>query len=225
MLPKFTLAPELLSSLVVTLILAILFIHTGKKVQETDPLTRPKGIVLVAETGIKMMYDYMKGLMPRKFEKNYYPYFTMLFAFLVVSNLWGLLGFEAPTTNYSITFALAFITFILIQWNSIKHNGVWPYVKDKIWPPTNLIGMVSPLLSLSIRIFANLLSGSFIMSLLYAATSALVKFLVHIPFNFIGPIVAPVLHLYFDVFSGVIQALVFVTLSSILIAIENPDEE
>ena len=85
--------------------------------------------------------------------------------------------------------------------------------------------MVSPLLSLSIRIFANILSGSFILALLYSATAGLVKSLVHIPFNFLGPIVAPVLHLYFDVFSGVIQALVVVTLSSILSAIENPDEE
>ena len=225
MLPKFTLAPELLSSLVITLILAVLFIVAGKKLKQTDPLARPKGIVLVAETGIKMVYDYMKGLMPHKFEKNYYPYFSMLFAYLLVANLWGLLGFEAPTSNLSITFAFGFITFILIQINTIKHNGVLPYIKDKIWPPTNLISMVSPLLSLSIRIFANILSGSFILALLYSATAGLVKSLVHIPFNFLGPIVAPVLHLYFDVFSGVIQALVFVTLSSILIAIDNPDEE
>ena len=41
-----------------------------------------------------------------------------------------------------------------------------------------------------------------------------------IPFNFVVPILAPVLHVYFDVFAGCIQTLVFVTLSCILIAIE-----
>ncbi len=219
-------APELVSSIVVTIILAILFVHAGKKVQQADPLERPKGIVLVAEVGIKSVYDYMKSLMPRKYEKNYYPYFSMLFAYLIVSNLWGLLGFEPPTSNLSITLALATITFVLIQYNAIKYQGIFKYVKGKLFPPTELVSMLSPLLSLSVRIFANLLSGSFIMGLVYAATKLLSQLIINnIPFNFIGPFIAAPLHAYFDVFSGVIQALVFVTLSSILISIENPDEE
>lgn len=220
-----TIAPELVSSLCVSVILGILFVYAGKKVEKADPLKRPHGIVLVAEVGIKIVYDYMKTLMPRKYEKNYYPYFSMLFAFLLVSNLWGLLGFEPPTTNYSITLALAFITFILIQWNSIKANGLGGFLKNVLIPPTNLFGMISPLLSLSIRIFANLLSGAFIMGLVYSVTTSISQFIIsHIPFNFVGPFIAAPLHIYFDVFSGVIQALVFVTLSSILISIENPDD-
>lgn len=223
---KPTLAPELVSSLVITVILAVLFIYAGKRVRKADPLKKPKGIVLVAETGIKLMYDYMKGLMPKKFEKNYYPYFACLFAYLLIANLWGLTGFENPTTNLSITFALASITWVLIQKNSIAHNGVGAYIKDALVPPTNLLGKISPLLSLAIRIFANLLSGSFIMSLVYGATTGLSQMIIaHIPFNFIGPIVAPLLHCYFDIFSGVVQALVFVTLSAILISVENPDDE
>lgn len=223
---KPTLAPELVSSIVVMVILAVVYIYAGKKVRAADPLKKPKGIVLVAETGIKLMYDYMKGLMPKKFEKNYYPYFTMLFSYLLLSNLWGLTGFEAPTTNLSITFALGSITWVLIQKNTIAHGGVGAYIKDALIPPTNLLGKISPLLSLSIRIFANLLSGTFIMSLVYGSTTALSQMIIaHIPFNFIGPIVAPLLHCYFDIFSGVVQAFVFVTLSSILISVENPDED
>ncbi len=61
------------------------------------------------------------------------------------------------------------------------------------------------------------------MGLVYGATKWVSYHL--IPFNFLGPVIAPILHIYFDVFSGVIQALVFMTLSSILISIENPDEE
>jgi len=213
--------PELVSSLVVMTILCVVFIVAGNKVKKADPTARPKGIVLGMEIIIKTLYDYIKNLMPQKFEKNYYPYFAMLFIYLVCSNLWGLTGFEAPTTNYSITLAMATITFCLIQLNSIKANGIFAFLKDKLIPPTNLLGMVSPLLSLSMRIFCNLLSGSFIMSLFYSATNMLSSKV--IPFNFLGAAIAPVLHMYFDVFSGVIQALVFMTLSSILIAIENPD--
>jgi F-type H+-transporting ATPase subunit a len=61
------------------------------------------------------------------------------------------------------------------------------------------------------------------MALVYTFTNWLSSHI--IPFNFIGPLVAPLLHAYFDVFSGVIQALVFVTISTIMISIENPDEE
>ncbi|WP_281679099.1 F0F1 ATP synthase subunit A [Eggerthia catenaformis] len=217
------LQPELISSITVMIILSIIFIKVGKKAEAADPLERPKGALLVAEVGIKTIYAYLKGLMPKKFEKNYYPYFAMLFAYLIVSNLWGLTGFEAPTTNYSITLSLGLITFVLIQWNSIKAHGIGSYIKDALLPPTNLLGKVSPLISLSMRIFCNLLSGSFIMGLVYGATKWVSYHL--IPFNFLGPVIAPILHIYFDVFSGVIQALVFMTLSSILISIENPDEE
>ncbi|MBO6046200.1 MAG: F0F1 ATP synthase subunit A [Erysipelotrichaceae bacterium] len=217
------LQPELLSSLTVTIILAIAFVIIGKKIKAADPLAKPSGVVLVAETGIRMLHDYIGNIMPKKFEKFYYPYMSMLFIYLICLNLWGLTGFETPTTCYSVTLGLATITFILIQWNSIKHNGVLGYLKSTFVPPTNVFGAISPLISLSMRLFCNLLSGTFIMSMLYMATSYIATKI--IPFNFFGPIIAPVLHIYFDIFSGVIQALVFVTLSSILISVENPEEE
>ena len=50
-----------------------------KKVALADPTVKPKGIVLVVETGVKAIDDYMKSIMPKKFAKNYYPYFAMVF--------------------------------------------------------------------------------------------------------------------------------------------------
>ena len=216
---KITIQPELISSLIVTVILSIFFVYAGKKIREADPTKRPKGVVLLVETAIKMVYDYMGTIMPKKYAKNYYPYFSMLFAWLLVSNLFGLTGFDAPTTNYSITLSLTLITWVLIQINAIKYQGVGSYIKGTLIPPTNLFGLISPLISISMRIFCNLLSGTFIMALVYQATSFLSYKL--IPFNFLGPVVAPLLHCYFDVFSGCVQALVFVTLSSILISNEK----
>ena len=159
--------------------------------------------------------------MPEKFAKNYYPYFAMMFMYLICANLSGLIGFEAPTSNYSITLAITLITFTLIQYNAFKKKGAFTYIKDLVWPPTNLLGAVSPLISLSMRLFGNILSGTILMGLVYSFTGWLSNLI--LPVNFLGPIIAPVLHAYFDVFAGCIQTLVFVTLSSILIAIEAED--
>ena len=146
-----------------------------------------------------------------------------VFCYILVSNLSSLIGFESPTSNYSITFAMTFITFILIQYNALKKKGFFKYVWDTVWPPTNILSVLSPLISISMRLFGNILSGSILMTLIYQFT-AWISFHV-INFNFLGPIIAPVFHCYFDIFAGCIQTLVFVTLSSILIMMENEDDE
>ena len=209
---------ELVFSLIIITALCLFFIYAGKKVMAADPLEKPKGIVLVCETGVEMVYNYMKSIMPSQFEKSYYPYFAMLFVYLIVANLSGLIGFDAPTSNYSITLAMTLITFILIQYNAFKKKGGLTYIKELVWPPTNILSAISPLISLSMRLFGNILSGTILMGLVYQFTGWLSGMI--LPVNFLGPILAPVLHAYFDVFAGCIQTLVFVTLSSILISIE-----
>lgn len=210
---------ELIFSLIITVVLCALFYYVGKKVQAADPCKRPTGIVLVAETGVDMIQNYFRSIMPLdSFQKNYYPYFAMMFIYLVTANLSGLIGFNAPTSSYSITLAITLVTFTLIQWNACKKKGGLAYIKGLIWPPTNLLSAVSPLISLSMRLFGNILSGTILMGLVYSLTGYLSGLL--IPFDFLGPIIAPLLHCYFDVFAGFIQTLVFVTLSSILISLE-----
>lgn len=214
-----TIQVELIFSLIIMGALGIFFIYVGRKVMASDPLEKPKGIVLVCETGVEMIYNYMKSIMPSQFEKSYYPYFAMLFVYLICANLSGLIGFDSPTSNFSITLALTLITFVLIQWNALKKKGGWTYLKELVWPPTNLLGALAPLISLSMRLFGNILSGTILMGLVYSFTGWL-SGLISVPFNIFGPVIAPVLHAYFDIFSGCIQTLVFVTLSSILISIE-----
>ncbi len=223
LLSKVVIQSEMLSSVLISILFTIFFIYAGNKIKKADPTKRPKGVVLFMEIVVKWLYDYFASIMPKKFAKNYFPYFTMMFMWILLSNISGLFGLEAPTSNYSITLSMTIITFVLIQYNTIKHDGIFSYIKGNLIPPTNLLGLVSPLISLSMRIFCNILSGSFIMAIVYQFT-AYISYKV-IPFNWLGPILAPLLHCYFDLFSGVIQSLVFVTLSSILISIGNPDEE
>ena len=214
--------PELVFSLIIMTILSIFFVLVGRKVKVADPTKRPKGVVLVCETGVKMTQDYMETLMPSKFSKNYYPYFAMMFIYIFISNISGLFGFEAPTSNYSITLAITIITFTLIQYNALKTKGVFTYIKDIIWPPTNILGTLAPLISLSMRLFGNIVAGSILLSLIYSFTGYLSQYVIN--FNFLGPVIAPIFHAYFDVFAGFIQTLVFVTLSSILIFLEASED-
>ena len=209
-------------SLIIMTILSIFFVLVGRKVKVADPTKRPKGVVLVCETGVKMIQDYMETLMPSKFSKNYYPYFAMMFIYIFISNISGLFGFEAPTSNYSITLAITIITFTLIQYNALKTKGVFTYIKDIIWPPTNILGTLAPLISLSMRLFGNIVAGSILLSLIYSFTGYLSQYVIN--FNFLGPVIAPIFHAYFDVFAGFIQTLVFVTLSSILISLEASED-
>lgn len=210
--------PELIFSLIIIAAICLFCVYAGNKIKAADPLEKPKGVVLVCEIGVRTVQDYMASIMPEKFAKNYYPYFAMMFVYLVCANLSGLLGFDSPTSNFSITLAITLVTFTLIQYNAFKKKGGFTYFKDLVWPPTNILGVVSPLISLSMRLFGNILSGTILMGLVYNFTGW-ISFHI-IPFNFLGPILAPVLHVYFDVFAGCIQTLVFVTLSCILIAIE-----
>ena len=214
--------PELVFSLIIMTILSIFFVLVGRKVKVADPTKRPKGVVLVCETGVKIIQAYMETLMPSKFSKNYYPYFAMMFIYIFISNISGLFGFEAPTSNYSITLAITIITFTLIQYNALKTKGVFTYIKDIIWPPTNILGTLAPLISLSMRLFGNIVAGSILLSLIYSFTGYLSQYVIN--FNFLGPVIAPIFHAYFDVFAGFIQTLVFVTLSSILISLEASED-
>lgn len=214
---------EIIYSLIIMIGLGIFFVYAGKKVALADPAARPKGIVLVVETGVKIFDDYMKTIMPKKFAKNYYPYFAMIFCYILISNLSSLIGFESPTSNFSITLTITFITFALIQYNALKKKGFFKYIWDIIWPPTNILSTISPLISISMRLFGNILSGSILMALVYQFTSWLSFHVIN--FNFLGPIIAPALHCYFDIFAGCIQTLVFVTLSSILVMMENSDDD
>lgn len=213
---------EMVYSVFIIACICAFCVYVGKQIEKADALEKPKGVVLVVEVLVGMVQSYLRSIMPTKFEKNYYSYFSMMAFYLLIANLFGLLGFDAPTSNFSITLAITLITFTLIQLNAVKKKGLFTHVKGLLLPPTELLGAISPLISLSMRLFGNILSGSILMALVYSFTGWLSSKV--IPFNFLGPVIAPVLHAYFDVFAGCIQTLIFVTLSCILISIENPDE-
>ena len=135
--------------------------------------------------------------------------------FLVVANLVGLLGLRPPTADLNTTLGLATISFILIQGTGLKSKGLWGYIKGLFEPfalmfPLNVISEISTPFSMAFRLFGNILGGMIIMALIYSVV----------------PILVPVFpHVYFDLFSGVIQAFIFTMLTMVFVSMASDEEE
>ena len=136
--------------------------------------------------------------------------------FILLSNISGLFGLRPPTADYGVTLALGLITFTLITFNKFKYQKVSGVIKGlcdpwPIWAPINIIGDIAVPISLSLRLFANVLSGTVMMALIYGLL------------GFIATAWPAALHVYFDLFSGAIQTYVFsmLTMTYINNAIEG----
>ncbi|MDN6161590.1 MAG: F0F1 ATP synthase subunit A [Atopostipes sp.] len=221
---------EQLSIIIITAILGLAFWKIGQVLSNLDPDEKPNRLVAAVIAYVKFIRDYTISSMGKRYGKVFSAYIGSVFIYLLVSNTSGLFGLTAPTTNLSVTLLLALITFVSIQVVKFRENGVGGYFKSYIEPMPlflipNVFSEISPLISLSLRLFGNILSGSVIMSLLYMFTGWLSDFIPVIGgFDFAGVVLAPALHLYFDLFAGFLQAFLFISLSIIFIGMEAPRE-
>lgn len=221
------------SSFCVMLIIIIVCIIVNIKARKVDPLKKPKGIVYLFEFGVTFFDNFVDDLMGPKF-KGFGGFLFAVAAYVFLSFIFGLTGLTSPMTNMAIPLSLGFLTFSLIHITSIKHTK-GRYFKRFIEPipvflPVNILSMWAPLLSLTLRLFGNALAGWTLMSVVYYAlenVSALIFSFVSGPGNaiIIAPIITPILHAYFDLFSGFIQTTVFVMVSSLYILSEVPEDE
>ncbi|MDB8806043.1 MULTISPECIES: F0F1 ATP synthase subunit A [Romboutsia] len=171
--------------------------------------------------GLAKLVEDTMGKETVKRMPNVVPYIGSLFLFFAVSNLIGLLGFRSPTTDLDTTLAWSLITFVMIYYAGVKFNGPG-YFKGLLEPnplllPLNLIGELAKPVSLSFRPFGNILGGAVIMALLYDFLGYLSTLIpgVTIPF---GQLIIPVpLHLYFDIFAGLLQSFIFIMLTMVFV--------
>ena len=224
-IPNNGLTGEMIMSLVVMAIMLILCIVIAIASRKTDPFKKPKGIMFLAEFYVDFIDNMVVNNMGPQFKKIA-PYFGFLCMYIFLCFIIGMLGFPAPLTYYLIPFILALISFLAIHITSMIYTK-FKYFKRFIEPlpfflPINMLSMWSPLLSLSFRLFCNALSGWILMGLLYDALMGLSNMIFKLPF-FIAPVVAPILHAYFDVFSGFIQTTVFVFLTMLFVSNEVPE--
>jgi F-type H+-transporting ATPase subunit a len=225
-----SLPAETYTSWMVVIIISIFSLIVFQVSKKVDPFQKPKGLMLIAEWIVATIEGLVKTNMGRHF-KFLTPYFLSITLYLFIGFLFGLTGLSSPLSYYMNTFTIVLISFVLIHFTAIKTNG-WKYFKRFIEPfpvflPINLFSVWVPLVSMSFRIFGNILSGFILMSLIYFTLGELSSFV----FSFLpsglssiwlAPLVAPWFHLYFDLFSALIQTLVFISLSMLFIAQEGP---
>lgn len=200
---------------IVSLLLIIFMICANRCIKKATMI--PSGFQNVIEIIVDMLDNMVDGIMGKE-GKRFKNYISVLFMFLLFANISGLFGLRPPTADYSVTFPLGVITFLMIHINGIKKNKVKHFTAlfepTFILFPINLIGEVAVPLSLSLRLFGNVMSGTVMMGLIYGLLPKAITVVIPAP-----------LHIYFDIFSGAIQSYVFCMLTMVYISDKILDEE
>ena len=228
------LSGETISSLILVGIIILLCIYIAIRAHFVNPLKKPRGILFLAEVGVTFFDNLVESVMGKRF-RNFGGFIMAVGVYLFMAFIWGLTGLPSPIVYLATPLSLGLVTFVLIHATSVRYTGI-RYFKRYVEPipvflPINLISMWAPLLSLTMRLFGNALAGWTIMTLIYSAVGGLGDAVCDMMGQtaylgtFITPIVTPILHAYFDLFSGLIQTAVFLFLSMIFISNEGPEEE
>lgn len=220
------------SIIIVTAFIALLLLILNRYLTRINPLDKPKGILLLLIMAIDFISEIVNSaIKDKRIADKLIPYFLTIIVYVFLSNIAGLFSIECPTSNYSVTLTLAALTCILIEVCSFKAKGFKKYLKGWAEPfapfvVMNVISKLATLLSLSLRLFGNILAGSVLMSVVYQMFATISGFIPVIgKFNIVAVIIAPALHFYFDLFAGVMQAYLFTNLSANFIGNELPNEE
>lgn len=191
--------------------LIIFAIAANRKIKKADPTKAPTGFLNVIELLVETLDNLVKSNMGKTLAPKFKNYIGVIFMFLVTCNLSGLFGLRPPTADYGTTLPLALITFVMIQYQGIKWQK-WGKLKGLFEPiflffPMNLISEFSTPVSMSLRLFGNILSGTVMMGLIYGLLPKVL--------TLVWP---AALHVYLDVFSGCIQTYVFCMLTMCFVA-------
>ncbi len=139
----------------------------------------------------------------------YIPFIGTLFLFIAVANLLSIIpGYQPPTGSLSTTAALAICVFFAVPIYGIKKQGFVGYFKKYYLQPTpfmlpfNIIGRLSNTISLAVRLFGNVMSGTMIVGILLS----------------IAPLFFPIIMQAMGLLTGLIQAYIFAILAMVFIA-------
>lgn len=220
-----------LSSVIVMLILMVAAVFLGRNLKK-----RPGGKQVLVEKAVTMLYNLVGETMGQH-NLHFAPYIGTLFCASVLGTLISMTGFlRSATADLSTTLAWALVTTGLVWYHSIKNFGFLGWLKGFTEPiavmtPMNIVSEVAQPIALAFRHFGNVACGGVLTAMIYsglAAASSLLfgwlpGILGEIPFLQVG--IPAVLSLYFDLFSGFIQALVFCMLTMVYVGSVCPPPE
>ena len=227
-LGRLQISETLVVSWIVMLIITLLCIWLTHDLKVEKVTKRQAFAEMLVETADK----FVIGNMGEKFA-YFVPFVAALFATSLVSNLIGLFGVWSHTADLNTEAAWAIVVFTIITSQKIKAGGLGGYLKGFTQPiavltPFNVLSELATPVSMACRHFGNILSGVVISTLVYGALAvasskllglipgAVGAVLSHVPILSVG--VPAILSVYFDWFSGVMQAYIFCMLTTMYIA-------
>lgn len=182
---------------------------------------------IIAEFIIEKARGFVSGNMGEKF-MEFTPFIASIMAISVFSSLSSLLGLFPATSDVNVVAGWAILVFVIITYYKLK-GGTFNYIKGffdpiPVFAPFNIIGELSTPVSMSFRHYGNVLSGVVISILISNALGGLTELVLgwlpgvlgSIPFLSVG--IPAILSLYFDIFSGCLQAFIFAILTMLYIS-------
>ena len=205
-----------LTSLALMILVGIILYFVGKKVEKLNPADRPSKFIVIFISFVKFFNNFIKGYVGKQW-KWLSPLILTLATYVFVSNISGMFALDSPTKYTAITFSLSIFAFLIIQITGLI-SSKWRHFLSIFKPipvmmPLNLIGEITPIISIALRLFGNLISGTVFIVLIYRFT------------GWLSVIIAPAFHLIFDLGFGFIQALVYVLLTVIFTSSKIDDKD
>ncbi|HHP7235188.1 MAG TPA: F0F1 ATP synthase subunit A [Desulfobacterales bacterium] len=179
--------------------------------------TRKRGLVptamqVVGELFVSTFYQLTEDALDREKARTYGPLIVVLFMFLLLSNWLGIIPhLEEPTKDLNTPLSLGIMGFVIAHYAGIKSKGFKKYISEYFQPiffmmPLNLIGELAKIISISFRLFGNIMGGSIIILVVSYLTYSIV--------------LPPLLNAFFGLFVGTIQAFVFTMLTVVYISVQ-----
>ncbi len=220
----------------VTLFLVTIALILAAVVINKNIKKRPGKFQVIVEKLVTMLYGMVEETMG-KHNMKFAPYIGTLFVSSIFCTLLGMTQvFRSATADISVTAAWAIVTTGMVWYNNIKNFGFKAWLKGFTEPivvmtPMNIVSEVASPLSMAFRHFGNVAGGSVLTSLIYTALSTASAFLIKLIFNasinipFLQIGIPAFLSIYFDLFSGFVQALVFSLLTMVYVSAASPPPE
>ena len=174
--------------------------------------TLPRPLQLIGELIVSTFYGLTEDALDKERAKKYAPLTCALFMFLVLSNWLGIIPhLHEPTKDLNTPLSLGLMGFVIAHAAGIRTKGLKTYLKEYCSPiffmmPLNVIGELAKVVSISFRLFGNIMGGSIIIMVVS-----------YLSYNLILP---PLLNAFFGLFVGTIQAFVFTMLTVVYISVQ-----
>ena len=201
-------------SVVVTWIIMALLVVISLMLTRKLSVRSPGKVQVALEWAVQFLNGFVKTNIGTHW-RPFAPWLGTVALYIGFSNLIGILGLTPPTKDISVTTALAIMSMLLIYGSQFRYNGLLGGLKKFAAPmplllPINLMEVVIRPLALCMRLFGNILGAYIIMEML----------------KFVVPVVLPaIFSIYFDLFDGLIQTVVFVFLTTLFTGEGIKDEE